>query len=288
MTMTPRTLNADTIKECADGTICENNSPCLAHPTKEGAYMCDCIKATDSNKNSLIKFAGPYCEHQATSYCQSGTSSSEHAFCTNGGECKRLVTKTEEHAGCKCPIGYEGDFCQFIEGSKPSDWELSNYMHPSLASVYGENQDHQAIVLLALMILFLTSFIMICLFAICYVYLPSLKDKATDMLSKDEREMDSMSGVPPSAGVTGASNVSFVGGKSVYKKKNSTAMFVTADTLEADGGVLTAALGGLGGTPKSATMEESTGLEDIDVSQSTSLEEVDLDGEPSSKLREMV
>jgi len=284
MTMTPRTLNADTIKECADGTICENNSPCLAHPTKEGSYMCDCMKATDSNKNSLIKFAGPYCEHQATSYCQSGTSSSEHAFCTNGGQCKRLVTKTEEHAGCKCPIGYEGDFCQFVEGSKPSDWELSNYMHPSLASVYGESHDYQAVVLLAIMVLSLTCFILICLFAIGYLYLPSLANKTTDMQSKDEREMDNLGGVPPSAGVTGANNVSFVGGKSVYKKKNSTATFVTADTLEADGGVLTAALGGLGGTPNSATMEEYTGS---DVAQSTSLEEVDLDDEPSRKLGEM-
>ena len=50
-------------------------------------------------------------------------------------------------------------------------------------------------------------------------------------------------------------NASFVGGKSVYKKKTSTGQFVTADTLEADGAVLKDAL---------------------DDMQSTSMDEVDL------------
>ena len=50
-------------------------------------------------------------------------------------------------------------------------------------------------------------------------------------------------------------NASFVGGRSVYKKKTSTGQFVTADTLEADGGVLQDAL---------------------DDMQSTSMDEVDL------------
>jgi len=43
------------------------------------------------------------------------------------------VGKKEKHAGCKCP-GYEGEFCQFVEGSVPSDWTLDNYMHPAIIS----------------------------------------------------------------------------------------------------------------------------------------------------------
>lgn len=285
------------INECADGTICENSSPCVPHPAKEGSYMCDCYSARDENQNSLVKFAGVYCEHKATSYCQSGDPYSEHAFCTNGGECKRLVTRTDEHAGCKCPGGYEGDYCQFVEGGRPSDWELSNYMHPSLSSVYGSNQSNAGSVVLAIMIGSLVCFVMICAFAVGYVYLPSLKDK----FNHNEKEMDtgateeSLGGRRSSMAerfTISPANSSFLGGKSVYKKKESSTTFVTGDTMDADGGVLTEALGG---TKPGATMEETQGLdggeqglEDVDVDKATSMEEVNLDDEPASKLGPMV
>ncbi|EJK48924.1 hypothetical protein THAOC_32240 [Thalassiosira oceanica] len=126
--------------ECDDGTICENNSQCIPHPIKEGKYICDCLavnnvaKAKGGLDVALEQFAGIYCEHKATSYCTKA-----HAFCTNGGECKLSVGKKEKHAGCKCPSGYEGEFCQFIEGSMPSDWTLDNFMHPAIISEYGNN-----------------------------------------------------------------------------------------------------------------------------------------------------
>mmetsp|Transcript_9372 Transcript_9372/g.21823 ORF Transcript_9372/g.21823 Transcript_9372/m.21823 type:complete len:223 (-) Transcript_9372:390-1058(-) len=132
--------------ECDDGTICENNSQCIPHPIKEGKYICDClavnnvVKAKGGSGVAPEQFAGIYCEHRATSYCTNKANrASAHAFCTNGGECKLSVGKKEKHAGCKCPSGYEGEFCQFIEGSVPSDWTLDNYMHPAIISAYGNS-----------------------------------------------------------------------------------------------------------------------------------------------------
>mmetsp|Transcript_29784 Transcript_29784/g.54917 ORF Transcript_29784/g.54917 Transcript_29784/m.54917 type:complete len:285 (+) Transcript_29784:200-1054(+) len=266
------TLYGDlTIAECNDGTICENSSPCTPHPTKEGSYMCDCFKAHDSNNNQLIKFAGVYCEHPSTMSCESGSKTSAHAFCTNGGECKRTVGKTEEHAGCKCPGGYEGDYCQFVEGSKPSDWTLDNFMHPSLASVYGSEQGSSGMgAVLGIMIGAGVAFVLMT-FVVIGVYVPSLKNK----LHPNEKEMDTASADQNGSlggrrsSVASPRNTAFLGGKSVYKKKTSTGHFVTPDTLEADGGVLTEALGDQG--------LEEIDVEDLDVDQKTSMEEVDLD-----------
>lgn len=294
MTMTnQRLLDYSTLRinECPDGTICENSAPCTPHPSKEGSYMCDCYSALDENKNSLVKFAGVYCEHQATSYCQSGDPYSAHAFCTNGGECKRLVTRTKEHAGCKCPRGYEGDYCQFVEGGRPSDWELSNYMHPSLSSVYGANQPNEGAVAAAIVIGSLVCFILICAFAVAYVYLPSLKER----LKRNEKEMDTGAAEESLGGRRSSmngdrfsvspANSSFIGGKSVYKKKETSNVFVSGDTMDADVGGLTETLGE---DKPGATMEETQGLEDLDINKSMSMEEVNLDEEPAGKLAPIV
>lgn len=220
-----------------------------------------------------MKYAGVYCEHAATSYCQKGVSTSEHAFCTNGGECKLMVGRKEEHAGCKCPMGYEGHYCQFVRGSKPSDWGFTDFMHPALVNAYGGTQNGgssngaaMAIVIASCVGLFLMVGIVL-----SYLYCGTIKAK----LSQSRKEMDSANGVTeisdfPDVGLGGRrssvaspQNASFVGGKSVYKKKNSTAHFVTADTLEADGAVLQDAMG-------------------IEENNSTSLDEVDLDDEPNT------
>jgi len=262
------------LNECKDGTICENSAPCTPHPVKEGSYMCGCNLA-----HSEIMFAGVYCEHQATSYCESGSDYSDHAFCTNGGTCKRSVAASVEHAGCKCPSGYEGDYCQFVEGGRPSDWLVSNYQHPYLVT-RARKPSEEPIVIMAVMIAALTCFLCLCIFAVLYVYLPSLKNRMD--ARKNEKEMDTGGNE-----AQGSSFGSFVGGMSVYKKKNSTTSFVTPDTLDADGGVLTEALGRQAGR---ATMKEDIqGLEGdyVDVDKPTSLEEVNLDDEPSSKLGEM-
>mmetsp|Transcript_26354 Transcript_26354/g.33709 ORF Transcript_26354/g.33709 Transcript_26354/m.33709 type:complete len:284 (-) Transcript_26354:250-1101(-) len=266
----PRFLQIPDLKinECNDGTICENSSPCISHPTKEGAYMCDCFQA-HGGSNSLIKYAGVYCEHPATSYCETGVDTSAHAFCTNGGTCIRSVSKTEVHAGCDCPRGYDGNYCQFIQGSMPSDWTIDNFMHPELHSLYGANQDSGIGPMLGIVIGAAVAVGAMAFIVVGYVYGPKLKSK----LVRSEKEMDTASEADgaESAASRPKSTSSFVGGQSVYKKKNSTGQFVTADTLEADGAVLTEALGDIQNT---GSMD---GLEDVDVEPKTSMEEVDLD-----------
>jgi len=268
------------VTECNDGTICENWSPCIPHPAKEGSYMCDCFEAhAGDDQDQVVNYAGVYCEHRATSYCQSGSAVSAHAFCTNGGECKRAVGRTEEHAGCKCPGGYEGDFCQFVEGSKPSDWTLDNFMHPSLVSVHGRNQAYSESSSIAKGFLIGASvaFVLLALLAWGYFYdYHALKEK----LKRSEKESDTGSADETTSlggRRSSGSSSAFFGGKSVYKKKTSTGDFVTPDTLEADGGTLTEALG------ENQELVEKN-FADVDVEQKTSLDEVDLNDGGSGEL----
>lgn len=234
--------------------------------------MCDCTQAKDAIFGDLLKFAGVYCEHQATSYCQKGSSHSEHAFCTNGGECKVMVGRREEHEGCKCPAGYEGHFCQFVRGSRPTDWALTDYMHPALVNAYGGAQTggtnmNGVIIGTVVGVVVLTCIVLL--------YLACAFDDLSSRLRRNQKESDTGSqqssnnngdsGVVLGGRRTSASprNASFVGGKSVYKKKTSTGHFVTADSLEADGGVLQDAL------------EDHNG---------PSMEEVDLDDKPTGEM----
>ena len=244
----------------------------------------DCWAARDSNHNQVIKFAGVYCEHQATSYCQSGSQTSAHAFCTNGGECKRSVGRSEQHAGCKCPGGYEGDFCQFIKGSRPSDWTLDNFIHPSLAGVYENKQGSTGTNFLGLFVGCVVASALIVISVAGFICGPSLKEKLPalkEKLRRNEKEMDTAGdddskslGGRRASGIMSPQNTSFVGGKSVYKKKNTTGPVVASDALEADGGALTDVL-------------ENQGLAEedlVEVEQKTSMEEVDLDDERPGEL----
>lgn len=145
----------------------------------------------------------------------------------------------------------------------PSDWAVDNFMHPSLVSVYGSEQGNNGMgAILAIVIGAGVAFVLMAFIVMGYIYGPSLKNK----LRPSEKEMDTSS-ANDNGGLGGAvasPTNSFVGGKSVYKKKTSTGHFVTTDTMDADGGVLKEVLG-------------DHGLDDLDVDNKTSLEEVDLD-----------
>ena len=305
-----RTLSFPAITECDDGTMCDNSSPCVAHPVKESKYVCDCSRAHLGAGGPLtgvseVRFAGVYCEFRATSYCQRGGDYSDHAFCANGGECRVLVGRNEEHAGCKCPPNYEGHYCQFVRGGKPSDWELTDFMHPSLASSssgsFGGGGGEGVFGILA--VTFIAVLACILLAAGCiFMDRAALWENAIKLkrrFSRNEKESDTANpdgGGPRSAsgmvmgmvlpgrrgstgmaspGVAGASSVTspqnagFIGGKSVYKKR--------------------AVSGGAGSStgPFVATVEalDADGgvlmeaLDDVD--QVLSMEEVDLDEDPN-------
>jgi len=181
-------------------------------------------------------FAGVYCEHKATAYCKH-----QSFFCTNGGECR------DYEDGCKCPTNYEGHYCQFVKGSRPSDWSSMDYMHPALVNSYhngsyggksGSSMSVVSIVAIVGACILLVGFL-IAAYVGGKLKLPSIR--------RSKKELDT------GAATLGGSS-EFVAGESVYKKKTSGGGFVTEDTLEADGAVLTAALEG--GSSDGAIMEE--------------------------------
>ena len=219
------TWDESSLNECDDGTICENRSVCTRHPYKEGKYICDCMTA-----GSDIFYAGLYCEHKATDYCGK-LGNKNPTFCTNNGTCRKSVGRNEEHVACQCDPRYIGDYCQFVEGSKPSDWELNHFMHPVLlggVSFQSGGLSAPAIAGISLGAILGALLVITLGFMWC--------GRMNNAWSRNEKEMDT------GDGTNGGSE--FVGGKSLYKsKRNSTPSFaVTPDTLEADGGVLTDAL----------------------------------------------
>jgi len=193
-----------------------------------------------------------------------------------------MVGRKEEHAGCKCTAGYEGHYCQFVRGGKPSDWDLADFMHPALASAYGGKQMSDDVPgdILTITIGFLVGFVLVIFMLLGYLYSGKIKQK----FSRNDKEMEFAGGHTDAAGAVlggrrssevSSQNSSFVGGMSVYKK-NSTRQFVTEDNMEADGSVLQDAM-----APAMMDQQQDLGIMDI---HSTSMDDVDLmDDGPSLK-----
>ena len=107
---------------CEDGErTCFNGSTCVRNNkrdpvTNKYKYHCDCTKAV-----GVSSYAGLQCQEQATSYCVLGRTDSEYAFCTNGGECIRIVEDGAPHPGCRCSDDFEGQHCQYLKGEAPEE-----------------------------------------------------------------------------------------------------------------------------------------------------------------------
>ena len=247
------TWDESTLNECDDGTICENRSTCVRHPYKEGKYVCDCLAASND-----IFFAGLYCEHKATDYCGK-FGNNNPTFCTNNGTCRKSVGKNEEHVACQCPSGYVGDYCQFVEGSKPSDWELNHFMNPVLMGtgtiVYSGGMTDGAIAGISIGTVLAALLVITLGFMWC--------GRMNSAWSRNEKEMDT-------GDVNGGARGSSVNGKNLHNsKRNSTSAFVAMpENLDADGGVLKDAL---------------EGMEDVDLDEPNSLELVE-DTVPTGEL----
>jgi len=97
-----------------------NGSECVQNNEKDSVtnvykYHCDCSKSF-----GVSSYAGLQCEYSATVVCEYGKSSSISAFCTNGGTCLQTTFKGQAHAGCSCPIEFEGTHCQYLLGTAPA------------------------------------------------------------------------------------------------------------------------------------------------------------------------
>ena len=233
------TWDDSTLNECDDGTICENGSKCVRHPYKEGKYICDCLAASND-----IFYAGIYCEHKATDTCSEGGDNGP-SFCTNYGSCTtKPAGENDEHVACNCKPGYVGDYCQFVAGSKPSDWQLSHFMHPVLMNSVVQNQGLGDGAIAGISI----GGALVAMVGVTLVFMWC--GKMSNVLGRNEKEMD-----------TGDARRS-------GSKKNSAGAFVaTSDNLDADGGVLKEAL------------EDNFEMEEVDLSDLELVEETAPTGE---------
>ena len=116
---------------CPDGHACDNDSTCMESILQERKYVCDCY---DAYEQTGRVFAGVSCQHMATEYCTSSGELSQTLFCTNQGTCQSKVTaSSSQHPGCRCPKGYTGAHCEYVEGSVPLEtsyfWDGTTYAH---------------------------------------------------------------------------------------------------------------------------------------------------------------
>jgi len=114
------------IEECLDNKrTCYNGGMCKesfhtggrmdGQPFSTPRYKCDC-----STIDPQSPYAGLECEHPAEKICSLMTFS-KTSFCVNGGQCKDIVTTEDVHRGCDCLPGFEGDHCEYIEGTDPNN-----------------------------------------------------------------------------------------------------------------------------------------------------------------------
>jgi len=97
-----------------DDHTCFNGSSCVKERSSDNGntfYRCEC-----DIEGSVMDapYAGKYCEHIATIFCDGGDGFTHgQSFCTNGGRCrKRDPDSSEKHHGCDCPDGWEGSHCE--------------------------------------------------------------------------------------------------------------------------------------------------------------------------------
>mmetsp|Transcript_29246 Transcript_29246/g.32367 ORF Transcript_29246/g.32367 Transcript_29246/m.32367 type:complete len:246 (-) Transcript_29246:72-809(-) len=174
---------------CNDGHRCLNGGLCTPNPNDDGAFYCDCDGAV-----SVV--SGLSCEHEATTYCTYNQEVSKVSFCTNKGECQ----VDDSHVACICKDGYEGEHCQFIEGSTEKAFYENTLTksapHYSLRATEGGDSDGVVILVVVLVVLVLAG-------AVLYVYnkkrmlsTPMMKAKDSNIpIGSAEMALDSDGGV---------------------------------------------------------------------------------------------
>ncbi|KAL3763602.1 hypothetical protein ACHAW5_009603 [Stephanodiscus triporus] len=101
------------VEECsgnANAPMCYNGAKC-----KSSGGTCDCKALNQDSGATDTKFEGNMCQYESTSFCAVslvGNHAPDYQFCTNHGECVRLVSGGEPHPGCVCKDGWLGNHCE--------------------------------------------------------------------------------------------------------------------------------------------------------------------------------
>lgn len=100
------------VEECSGNEaspVCYNGSKC------KGSGKCDCKALNQDSGSTDTKYEGNSCQYESTSFCVVslvGNHAPDYQFCTNHGECVRLVEEGESHPGCVCKDGWSGNHCE--------------------------------------------------------------------------------------------------------------------------------------------------------------------------------
>jgi len=110
-------------RSCYNGGKCvemfhENGGRLDGKPFNPPKYKCDC-----SVIDQKSPFAGLECQHEPERICSIMTVN-KSSFCVNGGVCRDTVMTENVHKGCDCKPGFEGDHCEFEEGTNPENNRL--------------------------------------------------------------------------------------------------------------------------------------------------------------------
>lgn len=133
------------MEKCGD-FHCFHGSKCVTDG--DGKNHCDC---TTARKEDGTRYAGRFCEHGATSFCdaidavEGKAKGSGSLFCTNSGKCN----KSEPHKGCECEgTGHTGPLCEYKGGTEPdctldcqNGGQCRHGINPDVAGILGTKFD---------------------------------------------------------------------------------------------------------------------------------------------------
>ena len=122
---------------------CMNGGKCRPAPEAGGSPTCGCSRAVVGGK----PYAGLRCEYGAERLCMVLGSESKHSFCTNGGECADIVGDNQRHVPCVCGPGFEGDRCQYVEGTAPRDVSAATTSETEAGAINGTSSANDKVMM---------------------------------------------------------------------------------------------------------------------------------------------
>eukprot|EP00581_Thalassiosira_minuscula_P017724 CAMPEP_0183720730 /NCGR_PEP_ID=MMETSP0737-20130205/13260_1 /TAXON_ID=385413 /ORGANISM="Thalassiosira miniscula, Strain CCMP1093" /LENGTH=1706 /DNA_ID=CAMNT_0025950645 /DNA_START=265 /DNA_END=5385 /DNA_ORIENTATION=- len=126
--------------QCPDNHQCQNGAKCVPSNSTVHGYTCDC---KPNGAAQFEKFAGMFCEYEASQFCSDSPDVAEYAFCTNGGRCKEVgISKGSPFRGCDCASNFFGEHCE--KNVADTTFELNTTNPPSASPVMVSNRTDES------------------------------------------------------------------------------------------------------------------------------------------------